>query len=67
MNADNRSLSLNEETVLMMLDDEMARTLDKHFIDDLEFSDEIKLDTFRQRPFMDRVKEKIFYAFWRVL
>jgi cardiolipin synthase len=67
MNADNRSLSLNEETVLMMLDSGAAGTLDRQFLSDLDFSDEIKLEEFRRRPFLDRVKENACYALWRVL
>jgi cardiolipin synthase len=67
MNADNRSLSFNEETVLLILDDGASATVEKHFIDDLEHSDEIKLDEFRKRGMMNRLKEKACYAFWRVL
>lgn len=67
MNADNRSLSLNEETVLLTLDRKVAATLEKHFMDDLEFSKEIKLDEFRTRGPWERVKENVCYAFWRVL
>ena len=67
MNADNRSLSLNEETVLMMLDADAASTLERHFMDDIEFANEIKLEEFRRRGRIDRIKESICYAFWRVL
>ncbi len=67
MNADNRSLSLNEETVLMTLDREVAATVERHFSDDLAFSKEILLDEFRRRPVTDRIKEKACYAFWRIL
>src|ERR1044071_8558371 len=41
MNADNRSLSLNEETVLMMCDRDAAATLERQFLDDLGFATEI--------------------------
>ena len=67
MNADNRSLSFNEETVLMMSDRETAGVLEAHFRDDLGFADEIELETFRKRGVSDRLKEKLFYAFWRIL
>jgi len=67
MNADNRSLSFNEETVLMMLDDGAARTIEKHFLDDLAHSNEIHLAEFRKRGLMGRLKEKACYAFWRIL
>ena len=67
MNADNRSLSFNEETVLLMLDDDASATVEKHFVDDLEHADEIRLESFRKRGLWPRVKEKVCYAFWRVL
>jgi cardiolipin synthase len=67
MNADNRSLSFNEETVLLMLDREAAAVLEGHFTDDLAHADEITLEEFRKRGFVGRVKEKICYAFWRIL
>ncbi len=67
MNADNRSLSLNEETVLMMLDAGSAQTLEQQFMDDLGFANEIRLDEFSRRGAIDRIKESACYAFWRVL
>jgi cardiolipin synthase A/B len=67
MNADNRSLSLNEETVLMMCDRGAASTVEKQFLDDLGFAKEIELEEFRKRGAWQRVKEKVCYAFWRVL
>lgn len=67
MNADNRSLSFNEETVLLVLDDEASATVEQHFLDDLEFSKEIRLEEFRERSKWDRIKETVCYAFWRVL
>jgi cardiolipin synthase len=67
MNADNRSLSFNEETVLMMLDDGAAATIEQQFRDDLGYADEIQLAEFRRRGLWNRVKEKVCYAFWRIL
>jgi cardiolipin synthase A/B len=67
MNADNRSLSFNEETVLMLLDDGATATVEKHFTDDLAHSTEILIEEFRKRGLMDRLKEKACYAFWRLL
>jgi cardiolipin synthase len=67
MNADNRSLSFNEETVLLMLDEAASRTLEQHFTDDLGHADEIRLDAFRRRGTWERVKEGVCYAFLRVL
>lgn len=67
MNADNRSLSFNEETVLMMLDAGMAATLERQFTDDIAHADEIMLATFRQRGAWERVKESATHLMWRVL
>ena len=67
MNADNRSLSLNEETVLMMLDARAAKTLEQQFIDEIQFAKEIDLGDFSKRGAIDRMKESLCYAFWRVL
>lgn len=67
MNADNRSLSLNEETVMMMLDEGIGASLERHFMDDLEHSDEIDLETFRQRGMFARLKEHAWHVPWRVL
>jgi len=67
MNADNRSLSLNEETVLMMLDERVAQTLEQQFHDDLGFAKEIKLEEFRKRGRIERIKESACYSVWRVL
>lgn len=67
MNADNRSLSFNEETVLLMLDDDAAATIERHFHEDMAHCREIRLEEFRQRGVMDRLKELACYAVWRVL
>ncbi len=67
MNADNRSLSFNEETVLMTLDAGIGATLERQFTDDIAHADEILLATFRQRGTLDRVKESVAHAAWRVL
>jgi cardiolipin synthase len=67
MNADNRSLSFNEETVLMVLDDDVARTVEQQFLDDLAFAKEIRLDEFRRRGAVERIKETACYSMWRVL
>ena len=67
MNADNRSLSFNEETVLMMLDDGLGSTMEQHFLEDITHADEIDLATFRKRGVMDRMKEHATHLVWRVL
>ena len=67
MNADNRSLSFNEETVFLALDERAASTVERHFLDDLAHSEEIHLAEFRERSNWERLKESVCYAFWRVL
>jgi hypothetical protein len=62
-----RSLSFNEETVLMMLDAGMGATLERHFTDDIAHADEILLAEFRQRGGWDRLKEHATHLAWRVL
>jgi cardiolipin synthase len=67
MNADNRSLSFNEETVLMTLDADTATSLERHFTDDIAHADEVLLATFRQRSGWERFKETVTHVLWRVL
>ena len=67
MNADNRSLSFNEETVLMVLDADVTRDVERQFLDDLAFATEITLDEFRRRGRVERFKEWACYSVWRVL
>ena len=67
MNADNRSMSFNEESMLMMLDKEMGGTLERQFTEDLAYADEIELAVFRKRGLRDRIKERVAHAVRRVL
>lgn len=67
MNADNRSMSFNEETMFVMLDDELGSTLERQFAEDLEHADEIDLAVFRKRSKLDRLKEQGAHLVRRVL
>ena len=67
MNADNRSMSFNEESNLVVLDRGAAEQMENHFIEDLDYSEEIKLDTFRKRGLFERAAEKACHLIWRVL
>ena len=67
MNFDNRSLAFNDETVLITLHRETAARAEKVFLDDLEHSDEIKLESFARRPMTDRFLEKFYHMFSRIL
>jgi cardiolipin synthase len=57
MNFDNRSLAYNDEVALVARDTSFARQLEAMFEADLRHSTEIRLDTFRQRPWHQRLLE----------
>ena len=57
MNFDNRSLAFNNEAQVLALDKKVGQRMDSIFTDDLKYSQEIKLETFRQRPWTDKVLE----------
>ena len=67
MNFDNRSLAFNDETNLVAWDSRLGRELEAVFLDDLRFSKEITLEEFRQRPFSEKVKERLSRTISRVL
>lgn len=58
MNFDNRSLAYNNEVALVARDSVIGATMDSLFLDDLRFTDEIRLDTFQQRPWTERLLER---------
>jgi cardiolipin synthase len=57
MNFDNRSLSFNDESVLLVLDRKIGAQMDSAFTDDVKWSKEIKLDEFRKRPLSTKILE----------
>ena len=57
MNFDNRSLAFNNESLLLVLDKRFGAQMDSIFLDDLKYSEEIKLETFRKRPLPGRILE----------
>ncbi|HMF87833.1 MAG TPA: phospholipase D-like domain-containing protein [Gemmatimonadaceae bacterium] len=57
MNFDNRSLSFNDESNLVMLDRRVGAQMDSIFLDDIKWSKEIKLDEFRKRPLSGKILE----------
>jgi cardiolipin synthase A/B len=57
MNFDNRSLALNDECTLMVLDKEFGSQMEEMFLADLARSEEISLEVFRKRPQIARVAE----------
>jgi cardiolipin synthase A/B len=57
MNFDNRSLALNDESTLMVLDSTAGRQLEEVFFEDLRQAKEVELATFRRRPWTRRIAE----------
>jgi cardiolipin synthase A/B len=67
MNFDNRSLALNDEVTLMVLDPEVGRRMNAIFLDDLAYSEEITAEKFRRRAWTDRVGEWVANTITRLL
>jgi cardiolipin synthase A/B len=57
MNFDNRSLAYNDESNLVTFDRRVGATLDSIFLEDLKHATEITLETFRHRPWHQKVFE----------
>jgi cardiolipin synthase len=57
MNFDNRSMSFNDESLLLALDRGIGAQMDSIFMDDLKWSKEMKLDEFRKRPLSNKILE----------
>jgi len=57
MNFDNRSLAFNDESNLLVLDDDFGVTVREMFLDDLTRAREVTLDAFRRRPRTERFLE----------
>jgi cardiolipin synthase A/B len=56
-NFDNRSLALNDEATLMILDEAFGRQMEEIFFDDVRHAEEIRLPDFRRRGYFERVAE----------
>ena len=67
MNFDNRSMALNDEATLMVLDRTAGRQMEQIFLDDLRHSQEITVDGFRARSWFHRVAERGANFFTRLL
>jgi cardiolipin synthase A/B len=57
MNFDNRSMALNDEATLMVLDQAAGQNMNRIFLDDLRHAEEITLERFRRRPWLQRIAE----------
>ncbi|MFL5562388.1 MAG: phospholipase D-like domain-containing protein [Gemmatimonadaceae bacterium] len=67
MNFDNRSMVFNDEAMLVALDPVFGHQLDQIFMADLQYSDEMKLATFRKRPWTEKLMEQGAVLLSRVL
>jgi cardiolipin synthase A/B len=57
MNFDNRSIAFNDESNLLVLDGTVGAQMDSIFLDDLKYSEEMKLETFKQRSVKGKMLE----------
>jgi cardiolipin synthase len=62
-NFDNRSLELNDEVNVAVFSRRLAARFLQDFNDDLRVSHQLSLETWRDRPFMDRVHEHFWSYF----
>jgi cardiolipin synthase A/B len=67
MNFDNRSMALNDEATLMVLDRTLGQQMEQVFMEDLGFAREITLDAFRRRSWFQRIAERGANFFTRLL
>ncbi len=58
MNFDNRSMALNDEATLMVLDRTLGNEMDRAFLEDLNHSREITIEKFRKRSWLERLAER---------
>lgn len=58
MNFDNRSMALNDEATLMVLDRQLGEEVNRTFLDDLRHAQEITPQTFRARSWIQRLFER---------
>jgi cardiolipin synthase len=67
MNFDNRSLALNDESTLMVLDSAAGKVMETVFLDDLRYATPVELATFRRRPWTRHVAEWVANQITRLL
>jgi cardiolipin synthase len=67
MNFDNRSMALNDEATLMVSDRTVGGQMEHLFLEDLRYAQEITLDAFRRRSWLQRVAERGARFFTRLL
>lgn len=58
MNFDNRSMALNDEATLMVLDRTLGDEMNRIFLDDLHHAQEITVEAFGARSWLERIEER---------
>jgi cardiolipin synthase A/B len=67
MNFDNRSMALNDEATLMVVDHTIGEEMDRIFLADLQHAEEIMVATFSRRSWSERVVERAAAFMTRLL
>ena len=67
INTDNRSMAFNNEVSLIVMDETFGDALTRMFMADLEYAQEIDLETFRRRPLWERPIEQAAHLVSRLL
>jgi cardiolipin synthase A/B len=67
MNFDNRSVALNDEATLMVLDRSAGQNMNRIFLDDLRHAEEITIEAFRRRSWLQRIAEGSANSLTRLL
>src|SRR5215204_3483962 len=67
VNFDNRSMSFNDETTLMAVDDELGVRMERLFESDLRYSREITAESHAARPMRDKLLDRTWSLIARVL
>ena len=67
MNFDNRSLVLNDESNLMVLDRTVGQQMNAIFLDDLSHSTEVTRERFGKRSWFERLTEWAAQLIMRIL
>ena len=67
MNFDNRSIAFNNESQIVALDEKFGQQMNEIFLEDLKYSEEIMLETFRKRSLKERIYESLAQKLRRVL
>jgi cardiolipin synthase len=57
MDFDNRSMALNDEATLMVLDQTAGHNINRIFLDDLRHAEEVTFEAFRRRSWRQRIAE----------